>query len=206
MSGAATGHRTPRRPTRLSQSWQATYVNRLLSILQRDPTVVTAAARQDRATFGWLLDALGDRLLSQEERATLAATGDAAAALDDGYLPVISGEEWETVLRVSRQESAHNGGWWTVMVSGDAGMGLTVPEDRSGEDVISVFVGPPKQALPISWRVATSTVLVTRAGSHCPAVTKNGCNPGICGRCVSRKVYSRRTGYGVECWCDDGVR
>jgi hypothetical protein len=177
-------------------------MNRLVTILQDEPALVTDAARQVRVDFTWLLEALGEKMMDSRELAALQATPRAAAALSDGYLPAITAGEWDAVLRSSEEEPQHVGGWWTVMVAGDSSLGLTLPEDASADDLISLLGGPFESATPISWNPATLTLNVIST-NHCPPVTRRGCAPGTCGGCRSRRVYNRRTGYGVECRCDD---
>ena len=179
-------------------------MNRLVTILQHEPALVTEAARRERVDFAWLLEALGDKMMNNRELVALHATPQAEATLSNGYLQAITDGEWDVVLRSSEEDPQHVSDWWTVMVPGDSSLGLTLPEDASSDDLVALLGGLPGSAVPISWNPATLTLNVVSA-DHCLPVTKDGCAPGTCGGCQGRRVYNKRTGYGVECRCDDQV-
>ena len=177
-------------------------MNRLVTVLQHEPALVTEAARRERVDFTWLLEALGDKMMNNGELAALHAAPQAEATLSNGYLQAITGGEWDAVLGSSEEYPQHVSDWWTVMVPGDSSLGLTLPEDASSDELVALLGGPPESAVPISWNPATLTLNVVSA-DHCLPVTRDGCAPGTCGGCRSRRVYNKRTGYGVECRCDD---
>jgi hypothetical protein len=178
-------------------------MNRLITVLRSEPAVVTEAADAGGVGFRWLLDALGERMLNRRELLAVANTPGALDALNAGYLPAITAWEWEDLLQASDEEPAHVSPWWTVMIPGDGGLGLTAPEDASDDDLISLLVGPSDASQPISWNLQTLALagnlpnldVISRV-QHCPPATRYGCGPGICGGCRGRRVYSKRTGYG----------
>src|ERR1022692_442298 len=96
-----------------------------------NPQVVELAVQKGRASFGSLVDQLGDTLLSRPERDFLFGDPNLLSRLQAGYLRTITAPDWDGALRLTvGQEIATE--WWTVMIPAASGLvGLTLPEDSS---------------------------------------------------------------------------
>ena len=178
------------------------FMNRLVAALLRRPEVVTTATElQEEATFEWLADALGEELLSREERASV--TGDAALSreLEGSYLRAISAERWNESLELARaQPSVRSPEWVTMVPAGGGQAGLTAPEDASDTDRISLFRGPASNAGRISVELALANLSVS-VSSHCSLPIDSVCDPGVCGGC--KLLYVEAPHEGLICRCDD---
>jgi hypothetical protein len=176
-------------------------MNRLVAALLRRPEVVATATEQQDATFEWLAGALGEELLSQEERARIARDEKLSRELGDSYLHVITAARWnESVQSARSRPSVQSPEWVTMVPAAGAQVGLTAPEDVSDTERISLFTGPPLNALRISVELAGPELSVS-VSSHCSLPVDSQCDPGVCGGC--KLLYVEAPHYGLICRCDD---
>ena len=175
-------------------------MNRLVAALLRRPEVVATATEQG-ATFEWLADALGEELLSQEERARIAGDEKLSRELSGSYLRPITAERWNKSLELARSRpSVQSPEWVTMVPAAEAQSGLTAPEDVSDAERISLFTGPLSNARRISVELASPNLSLS-VSSHCSLPVDSVCDPGVCGGC--KLLYVEAPHEGLVCRCDE---
>jgi hypothetical protein len=178
-------------------------VNRLVKALLAHPNVVDEAIPQGRADFDFLLDQLGDELMSEQEWAALPSQSGIGPSLRSGYLPVITATQWEQALHAA-QEGPDDRGWRTVMVRNSNGeFGVTAPQDGSDEPVLALFAGPPDNPRAVAYRLTENAYVNVTNGGHCGPSSRGLCRPGTCGGCRPRKVWDPAAGEAIKCRCHD---
>jgi hypothetical protein len=176
-------------------------MNRLVAALRLRPEIVSYAAEQELPTFGWLREALGDDLLGPSEREWIDLQEERSTALRDAYLASITVERWERGLQSAEERPHIEAPEWVTMVAGDSGeVGLTVPDDRSYEERISLFAGSPNRPRQISVSLGGPAPLIG-GPSHCTLPILGECAPGVCGGCQTRRVIAPEE--GLICLCPD---
>jgi hypothetical protein len=176
-------------------------MNRLVAALLHHPEVVATATAQQEVTFEWLADALGEDLLSREERARIATDWTLSHELEGSYLRAIAAQRWNESVQLARSRpSVHSPEWVTMVPAVGAQAGLTAPEDGSDKEKISLFIGPPPSVRRISVEPEGSNLSIS-VSSHCSLPIDSKCDPGFCGGC--KVLYVEAPHEGQICRCDD---
>jgi hypothetical protein len=179
------------------------WMNRLVAALRLRPEIVSLAAEQDLPTFGWLREVLGDDLLGPSEREWIYLQEEQSTALGDAYLVPIAVQRWDRGLQLAEERPRIEAAEWITMVPGASGeVGLTVPDDASDEERISLFAGPPDRPRQITVNLGGPQPLLGQPG-HCTLPILGECSPGICGGCQTRRVIAPEE--GLICLCPDLV-
>jgi hypothetical protein len=176
-------------------------MNRLVAALLHRPEVVATAAEQGSATFEWLADALGEELLSQEERTRIAQDEVLSRELSSSYLHPITAERWNEGVQLARSQPAVESPEWVTMIPATgAEAGLTAPDDASDTDRISLFTGPPSNARRVSVELAGPDLSMS-VSDHCSPPIDGKCETGACGGCKLFPIEAPNV--GLICDCDD---
>jgi hypothetical protein len=177
-------------------------MNRIVKALIERPQVIEETAGREDPRFGWLLDALGDALLSASE--LLRIQDDLQLQrLRESYLATITAPKWNRALSKTENRTAASSGWWTVMVAGTSGgFGLTAPQDGSGAELIALFTGQEKDTKVLVYDPALGTVSEITGGPHCGLSSHGLCFEGSCHGCLPYEVYDMKThSSGIKCEC-----
>jgi hypothetical protein len=174
-------------------------MNRLVDALLANSEVVDLAARRRTAPFDLLADALGDSLLSAQEREQINRDRYLYRRLSACYLPSITARGWDDALRLAEGEEIA-AGWWTVMIgTSSGGVGLTAPQDSSLTELIELFTDTTPYSGVLVYYPAEGRIVDLPPDVHCGPAPDGLCR-GTCGQCRSKTVWDR-TGRGIRCSC-----
>ena len=177
-------------------------VNRLVRALIAHPQVIEQTAGQQDPSFGLLLDALGDAMLSESELHLIQNDPQLRQRLETSYLPTISAPDWNDALSLTENRTTTNSGWWTVIVAGTSGhFGLTAPQEGSGTELVALFTGPAASAWILAYDPALGTLSEAAGKPHCGAPSRGRCYEGTCHGCIPYEVYDEATHSGIKCMC-----
>ncbi len=139
--------------------------------------------------------------------------GAMALVVDASFLPVVAADDWERSRLSAAGRPAVVAPEWVTFIRGPGADGVTVPDDNTREDKISLFSRTEDGTITIvnirtaedvgvsSVSVGTSGTLqrgLSSSGSHCRLPIRGICDRGYCGTCELRQVER-----GLVCKCKD---
>jgi hypothetical protein len=128
-----------------------------------------------------------------------SAPSDVRAALGRSYLPIVRESDWQTAFDLtSNRPPAHSHRWVTFVPAGFA-EGLTVPDDDSPRESLSLFTDLGINTGVITVPLTGPAVAEIVRDGHCTLPVRGKCAPG-CGSCVLHEVMGRRN--GLVCICE----
>ena len=185
-------------------------MNRLVKALIAHPEVVEQTAGQKDVSFVSLMAALGEAVFSGSELHDIQDDLQLRQRMEKAYLPTITAPVWEHALSLTKERTAPDAGWWTVMIPGTSGkFGLTAPQDDLLTDLVALFTGPAANSLILAYDPVLGTVSEVEGGPHCGtgAPSLDGkCFEGRCHGCKAYRVYDVTINTpGIKCLCSHQV-
>ena len=136
--------------------------------------------------------------------------GPTALVVDRSFLPVVSVDDWERSRLRAASEPTVVAPQWVAFIKGPGTDGVTVPDDNTQEDKVSLFsrtqdgtittmsISTAEDAGGPSVSVGTPQRDLSYSGGHCRLPVRGTCDRGYCGTCELRQVER-----GLVCRCRD---
>lgn len=141
------------------------------------------------------------------------ADGPMARAVDTSFLPVVTADDWERSRLSAARKPIVIAPEWVTFIRGPGADGVTIPDDNTQEDKVSLFSRAEDGTITTvnimaaqdlsgpSVSVGKPSTLLhgrTGAGGHCGLPVRGVCGSGYCGTCEVRE-----TERGLICRCED---
>lgn len=139
--------------------------------------------------------------------------GPMALVVDTSFLPVVAVDDWERSRLRAASQPTIVAPEWVTFIRGPGRDGVTVPDDNTQEDKLSLFsraedgtittmsIRPAEGAGGPSVSVGapgTPQRGLSDSGGHCGLPIRGTCDRGYCGTCELRQVER-----GLVCRCKD---
>jgi hypothetical protein len=195
-------------------------VNFLITLLEENPQAIANILGGTAARL-YGLSAVSDIEYSQlsemiphlRELREVLGNGPMALLVDASFLPVVAVDDWERSRLRAESQPTVAASEWVTFIRGPSRNGVTVPDDNTQEDKVSLFTRAEDGTITTmsirtaedvggpSVSVGTPGTLqrgLSDSGSHCRLPIRGICERGYCGTCELRQVER-----GLVCRCKD---